>query len=184
MSKAFNRLTRMIWLRCTAGLLLLSACKHADETPLAPKHSPVPSIKKPTDLTPQLVTHEPKETEWEREGLEHVLLGAPYAAVMQHTAVEVSSADENTDKHVRHANILQTIRGPVLKTIDYVMYTEKGEKTESDTEAQLVALCTSEGEYQWPGTGSLFPWTDATKGAVRKIQKSLPKQQTSFSWCE
>jgi hypothetical protein len=110
--------------------------------------------------------------------------GSPYVAVVQHLSVSVSRTKKSEDTHRYKARVLETIRGPKLSEISYVMSTEPGETAGVDKKQVIITLCRDQGGYYWPGVGSDFPSTPETLAVAREAAKLAPQGQQTFSNCQ
>jgi hypothetical protein len=115
--------------------------------------------------------------------LETLVRSSHYVAVLQDLSVEVSRADESDDLHRYKARVLETIRGPKLSEISYVMFTERGDTAGVNKEPVIVTLCRNEEGYYWPGPGSSFPNNAETRAVAREAAKQAPQGKQTFSNC-
>lgn len=67
--------------------------------------------------------------------------GSPYVAVVQDLSVEVSRTDKSEETHRFKARVLETIRGPKLSEISYVIITEPGETSSVHTKSRSSSRC-------------------------------------------
>lgn len=109
---------------------------------------------------------------------------SPYSAIVRHTKVEVQHAGTDGDKHIRHARVIETLRGPKSDKITYTMFTESGESSKLPKGSVIVTLCRDGDGYYWPDVGSSFPSDKGAADAARIAAKSVKQDQTVFPSCE
>jgi hypothetical protein len=115
--------------------------------------------------------------------LTNAVKGSPYCALVRHTRVEARRGRGELI-HVRHARVLETFRGPALKTVTYTITTEPDESTEFPKEPVIVTLCGHGDRLYWPGVGSTFPGDEGARDIARSAAASVDAHQTVFSSCE
>ncbi|WP_260261664.1 hypothetical protein [Vibrio intestinalis] len=106
----------------------------------------------------------------------------PYSAVLKYTKVDVVE-EEHDDKHIYHAQVVETFRGETHDNIEFVGYFEKEEKKELDTNPVIVTLCLDNGIYYWPGTGAQFPTNPETMALSHQTALDIDSKQTEFVQC-
>jgi hypothetical protein len=124
------------------------------------------------------------------DALKKALLNTPYAALIRVTSVEISdisNSDAQSEyfeqKVTLHAQVLESYRGSLNKSIAYVMYTEKGESINQSKTPFIITLCHAKGEFYWPGVGSSFTADIRLIERAKKQSLSLNKQQAIFNDC-
>lgn len=116
--------------------------------------------------------------------LTRAISDSPYSAIVQHTKVEVQRDGKNGDKHIRHARVLETLRGPKMDKITYTMFTEPGESAKPPRGPLIITLCHDADGFYWPGVGSSFPNGKDAAAAAKIAAASAKQDQTVFPNCD
>ncbi len=141
------------------------------------------------------------------ESLRDAVAGTPYSALVVHTRVTkppppvrsanpknanskkiVEEKDDDIDRYVYHARVLETFKGKAYATIRYEMIVEKGDGApdEVEKEPQLLTLCKGPSGFYWPGVGASFPGDDpeVISTARRVAKQSVKRGAASKSQCD
>jgi hypothetical protein len=153
--------------------------------------APTPSAA-PTQTAPAVSATEPSQVATQVSPSDTPMLNAltkaindsPYSAIVQHTQVKLQRDGESGDKHIRHARVLETLRGPKMDKITYSVFTESGESAEPPKGPVIVTLCRDADGLYWPGVGSSFPADKHTADVGKTASASANKDQTVFSNCD
>lgn len=151
----------------------------AEAKPAVRTQAPEPAEAQPVEAKPGALAQQP-----EMKMLSELVQGSPYVAVLQHLTVEVSRKDESEETHRYRARVLETIRGPKLSEISYVIVTEPDETAELNKEPVIVMLCRGEDGYYWPGVDSTMPSNTKTRAVARQAAKQAPPGQQTFANCQ
>jgi hypothetical protein len=125
------------------------------------------------------------------EALEGFVSNTSYCALIQHTSVDVVPIHDPypedgyaEEKHIYHANVIETLHGQQLENISYTTITEKGESATISTEPVVITLCVGKEGFLGLGTGSVYPATEEVIKAARRISQKVKSGKQSFSFCE
>jgi hypothetical protein len=141
------------------------------------------SIATPT-VAAENITTEKYATNLELDGFKEAIKHVHYLAKIKLINVEVFSEDDETDKHIFSADVIETYRGTAQKKISYEMFVEKGEEAPVENIPVYIALCKdSQGTYYWPGTGSQFSSSDAIRAWLTENEKVVREMPTTGNWC-
>lgn len=141
------------------------------------------SIATPT-VAAENITTEKYATNLELDGFKEAIKHVHYLAKVKLINVEVFSEDDETDKHIFSADVIETYRGTAQKKISYEMFVEKGEEAPVENIPVYIALCKdSQGTYYWPGTGSQFSSSDAIRAWLTENEKVVREMPTTGNWC-
>ena len=108
----------------------------------------------------------------------------PFSAVVQHLGSKVEQLNDGESKVVYQVRVIESIRGPQLKALEYSAVVEKGDKTGFPKEPVILALCKDQNGYYWPGIGAEFPSTKQTRAFVTKLRPELSAEQKDFEFCD
>lgn len=135
-------------------------------------------------------------TDAQRDGIRRAITHTPYSALVVHTKVEifpfpdksrpVKPPDEMTEeRHIYHARVLETFRGPAHASIRYQSIVDRGDSVEFSSKPQIVTLCKGSDGFYWPGSGASFDGDVEAVAEARRIGKiiALDKPKT-FSDCQ
>lgn len=137
-----------------------------------------------TNVAAENIVTATNETDMELNGFKEAIKHVHYLAKVKLTNVEIISEDDETDKHIFSANVIETYRGTVQKQINYEMFVEKGEEALVDNIPVYIALCKdNHGTYYWPGTGSQFSSSDAIHVWLTENKKVVREMPTTGNWC-
>ena len=118
------------------------------------------------------------------QGLWNAISDTPYSALIQYTGIEViRPSDEDLEKHIYYARVIETYRGQEFKDISFSLICEKGEGLVNDDKPVVVTLCIGNEGFYWPGPGSEFPGTDEMTRLARKISRHVKSEPPLFSAC-
>jgi hypothetical protein len=123
-------------------------------------------------------------TDIELNGFKEAIKHVHYLAKVKLIKVEIISEDDETDKHIYSADVIETYRGTAQKQISYEMFVEKGEEALVDNTPVYIVLCKdNQGTYYWPGTGSQFSSSDAIHAWLTENEKAVREMPTTGNWC-
>tara|TARA_R110002050_G_scaffold207481_1_gene343587 strand:+ start:384 stop:863 length:480 start_codon:yes stop_codon:yes gene_type:complete len=142
------------------------------------------SIVATTNMAAEKVISATNMTDIELNGFKEAIKHVHYLAKVKLTNVEIFSEDNETDKHIFSANVIETYRGTVQKQISYEMFVEKGEEAIVEKTPVYIALCKdNHGTYYWPGTGSQFSLSEAIHVWLTENEKVVHEMPTTGNWC-
>ena len=119
------------------------------------------------------------------QGLKQTVNNVDYLAKVNITNVEILFEDDESEKHVYFAQVLETYKGDVYKQIRYEMFVDQGENVVFNSTPIYIALCLdSNGTYYWPGTGSEFKYSLELDTWLTKNKSKLENTSASTEWCK
>jgi hypothetical protein len=104
--------------------------------------------------------------------------------VVQHLSSKVKPLGDGEFKVMYQVRVIETIRGPKLKALEYSAVVEKGDEKGFPKKPVILALCKGEDGYYWPGIGAEFTSTKQTRAFVAKIRPELSAEQENFKFCD
>ena len=118
-------------------------------------------------------------------GLKQTVKNVDYLAKVKITKVEISHEDDESEKQVYFADVIETYKGDIHKDISYEMFVEQGENVVFNSAPVYVALCLdNKGRFYWPGTGSEFKYSSEIDTWLTENKTTLNDTDASGNWCE
>ena len=119
------------------------------------------------------------------------ITNTPYSALIRLTSIEtvdLPDADKSDDfseqQFIYNADVIETYRGEIKKTISYMMLVEKSEKADFSKVPFIITLCTSNEGFYWPGVGASFSADSRLITLAKKAAEQTDNKQTLFNDCE
>jgi len=101
-------------------------------------------------------------------GLKQTVKNVDYLAKVKITKVEISHEDDESEKQVYFADVIETYKGDIHKSAPV-----------------YVALCLdNKGRFYWPGTGSEFKYSSEIDTWLTENKTTINDNDASGNWCE
>ena len=124
-------------------------------------------------------------------GITSAVTATPYVALVQltdNTRLQPLSDEDpgTTSPEIRIeyvADVLETLRGAEHKQIRFYQIVEQGEAPMAMPSPMIITLCHDSTGYFWPGTGSVFPYSESTLNFAKAAAKAQPDSETIDAYC-
>ena len=112
------------------------------------------------------------------EGLETYMLSTHFTGYISNISINTqklpdAAPDDSLieEIHIVNADVSETFRGTPIQKIEFKIITEENEIIQFENEA-IIALCKSNDEFFWAGSGSIFPTTPLFIEKATQIKNS------------
>lgn len=119
-----------------------------------------------------------------RDNLADAVKQTGFSALARHVGVHRVESGEHEQVFLYSLEIQEVFRGPQSETLTYKLIAEPGETADLSSDWVIVTLCRTEDGYEWPGTGAIFPATEALIDAARAAGRKTDPEQSYFAHCD
>ncbi len=104
-------------------------------------------------------------------GLKHSFATSNYCALVKQTKLASVDLKDEVKTSKINASVIEVFLGESGASITYEITMDAHEETTLSPDTILLCLCKRNGEYLWPGTGSIFSNDELIVGAARMLGK-------------